>query len=58
VTQHQQGNGETTMSSMKQGQYHAQATSEFRIGAIKFTAEPEGRGSSMAALGYVTEAKR
>jgi hypothetical protein len=57
VTQQHQGNGETTTSSTKQGQ-HAQATSEFRIGAIKFTAEPGGRGASTAALGYVTEAMR
>jgi hypothetical protein len=57
VTQNHQGNGETTSSSIKQGQ-HAQATSEFRIGAIEFTAEPGGRGASTAALGYVTEAMR
>jgi hypothetical protein len=46
VTQQYQGNGETTRTSMKQGHSQAQEMSEFRIGAIKFTAKAGGRGSN------------
>jgi hypothetical protein len=58
VIQQHQGSSVTKRSSMKQGQHDAQATSEFRIGAIEFVAEPGGRGGSTAALGYQTDVMR